>query len=423
MEWGVLPPPSAPPENAPVVVVTFPERARELPALEPSDVPLDALVQESSEPATDQAAEPDWEKQVATLPPPKTEPESKPEPVKLLWTGGIAKRIPLVVAGLWFCASLVLAIRLVLSLFSGRRIARGAQAETSLRLLESLCDAAGALGLRSPPLLRVSRQIRCPMIWCWETRPVVLLPTSAAEQPQILWRSVFCHELAHLVRRDQWLALWAELLIIIVPWQPLAWRARRRLAFLREQACDDWVLSVGGEATDYAESLLQLVPQGSPVHALAAVSSRESLKRRLEHVLAGVRITPKVGRRWIVAASLFALAAIASVSFAQQGKRSPAPSPEPASNPEVAKEIQPPTPQASQSAPPLNPTAPAPPPGVIAVRGRVLLPNGQPAVGATVRAIKSEYPRAKAERRSSECSLRSPQIPRESFGEASTSVR
>lgn len=223
---------------------------------------------------------------------------------------------------------------------------------------------------------------------------MVLLPTSAAEQPLILWRSVFCHELAHLVRRDHWSALWAELLIIIVPWQPLAWRARQRLAFLREQACDDWVLSVGGEPTDYAESLLQLVPQSSPVHALAAVSSRESLKRRLEHVLAGVRITPKVGRCWIVAASLFSLAAVAGVGFAQQGKRSPAPSPEPASNPEIAKEIQPPTPQASQSAAPPNPTAPAPPPGVIAVRGRVSLPNGQPAVGATVRAIKAEYRRS-----------------------------
>jgi beta-lactamase regulating signal transducer with metallopeptidase domain len=412
MEWGVLPPPSTLPEDAPVVVVAPPEPAREVRVAEPGDVSFDELRRESREPGADQRAEPVREEQVATLPPPKTEPEPEPEaePAKPAWTAGIAERTPAAVAGVWLCASLILAIRLIFSLFSGGRIARGALKETSPHLLESLRDASGALGLRSPPLLRVSPLIRCPMIWCWGVRPVVLLPDSAAQQPQILWRSVFCHELAHLVRRDHWSALWAELLTILVPWQPLAWRARRRLAFLREQACDDWVLAVGGEATDYAESLLQLVPQGSPVHALAAVSSRESLKRRLEHVLAGVRIAPKVGRRWVVAASLFALAAIAGVGFAQQGKRSPVANAEPASNAEIAIEVQPPTATNASTASAFAPTmrqmpkADTPKPeassGGIAtpvsptirqVRGRVLLPHGQPAVGASVRVVRSMY--------------------------------
>jgi beta-lactamase regulating signal transducer with metallopeptidase domain len=412
MEWGVLPPPSTLPEDAPVVVVAPSEPAREVRAAPPVDVPFDELRRESREPAADQRAEPAREEQVATLPTPKTEPEPEPEAdsAKPAWTAGIAERIPAAVAGVWLCASLILAIRLIVSLFSGGRIARGAPDETCARLLESLRDASGALGLRSPPLLRVSLLIRCPMIWCWGVRPVVLLPDSAAQQPQILWRSVFCHELAHLVRRDHWSALWAELLIILVPWQPLAWRARRRLAFLREQACDDWVLAVGGEATDYAESLLQLVPQGSPVHALAAVSSRESLKRRLEHVLAGVRIAPKVGRRWVVAASLFALAAIAGVGFAQQGKRSPVANAEPASNAEIAIAVQPPTATNASTASAFAPTmrqmpkadTPKPEassggistpvsPTIRQVRGRVLLPNGQPAVGASVRVVRSMY--------------------------------
>jgi hypothetical protein len=37
-------------------------------------------------------------------------------------------------------------------------------------------------------------------------------------------------------------------------------------------------------------------------------SSRESFKRRLEHLLTGVRNAPGVGRRWIVAASFLTLA-------------------------------------------------------------------------------------------------------------------
>ena len=159
------------------------------------------------------------------------------------------------------------------------------------------------------------------MIWCWGSRPVLLLPESAEKVGNLHWRSIFCHELCHLVRRDHWSALWLELLVIALPWQPLAWRSRRRLAFLREQACDDWVLAVGGEATDYAESLLQLVPQSSPVYALTAVSSRVALKRRLEHVLAGVPIAPIVGSRWIAAAALLSLVAATGLALAQQRAR------------------------------------------------------------------------------------------------------
>jgi hypothetical protein len=54
----------------------------------------------------------------------------------------------------------------------------------------------------------------------------------------------------------------------------------------------------------------------------------KSLKRRLEHMLSGVRIAPKIGGRWLAAASLFAVVAIAGVGFAQQGKQSSASAPE-----------------------------------------------------------------------------------------------
>src|SRR5580698_6827736 len=133
------------------------------------------------------------------------------------------------------------------------------------------------------------------MIWCWGRRPVLLVPESAAQSGGVNWRSVFCHELAHLVRRDHWSALWAEVLVIALPWQPLAWRSRRRLAFLREQACDDWVLAAGSRATEYAESLLSFLPQRTPAIGLSVLGEQESLKHRLERLLAAVRVNPRVG--------------------------------------------------------------------------------------------------------------------------------
>ena len=54
--------------------------------------------------------------------------------------------------------------------------------------------------------------------------------------------------------------LLAEVLACALPWHPLAWWARHRLGQLSELACDDWVLAPVWRPTDYAETLLSLVP-------------------------------------------------------------------------------------------------------------------------------------------------------------------
>src|SRR5204863_361343 len=101
------------------------------------------------------------------------------------------------------------------------------------------------------------------------------------------WIGIFCHELAHCRRRDHRTSLLAELLVILMPWNPLAWRMKRRMGYLAERTCDDWVLHAGQPAADYAETLLQLVPQRGPALALAAVSGRQTLKARIKDILRG----------------------------------------------------------------------------------------------------------------------------------------
>jgi beta-lactamase regulating signal transducer with metallopeptidase domain len=307
-------------------------------------------------------------------------------------TGGIGSAarfdeyVPAALAGCWLFASCVLTARLAVSLQAGRGIARAARVETSQALMTALRETARALGLRSRPDLRVSANAQCPMIWCWGSRPVLLVPESAAQSGGVNWRSVFCHELAHLVRRDHWSALGADVLVIALPWQPLAWRSRRRLAFLREQACDDWVLAAGGEAIDYAESLLQLVPQRSPIYTLAAVTNAESLKRRLRHVLAGARITPNAGRRWIAVAGLSALLGIVGLALAQQ--RSAAESSKGATN----ETVQTPVPaEGADGAKRTTHVAKESASERITARGQVFTPDGRPAAGAEVFACYHRY--------------------------------
>ena len=57
------------------------------------------------------------------------------------------------------------------------------------------------------------------------------------------WSAILCHELAHWKRADHLAALVAELLTCLLPWQPLAWVVRARMADLSELACDDWALT------------------------------------------------------------------------------------------------------------------------------------------------------------------------------------
>jgi hypothetical protein len=292
MEWGVLP--------ARKSVTIDATRASDLVTAPDSPGPPDARVSNpgaakvgkfgpsrhdliADSPASRTAAHsPDWQTNTRSIPSGNS------------WRIGLRDCVPSVVVGIWVVCSLLLLIRLAVSLFRGGRVVRQAALETHPKLLATVREAADRLAVQTGPVLRTSPAVRCPMIWCWGRRPVLLTPPSAALQDGVSWLGVFSHELAHWIRRDHWSALWAEVVVIALPWQPLAWHARRRLAFLREQACDDWVLAAGGEATDYAESLLNLVPQGSPAYVLTAVRSHASLRWRLEHVLLGARVPPKM---------------------------------------------------------------------------------------------------------------------------------
>lgn len=252
MDWGALPAPQSDRLNSLLSPATA--------------IATGAVHSEESSPAQVPAVMPErMESRPASarrVPPIARPVDIRPLPVAGMWVERARAFLPDAIVGCWMLVSLALALRLVHSIRLGQRTAGAAHDETCPELVAALRAAAEVLGLKRSPHVCVSRSTRCAMIWCWGSQPLLLLPESAAETCGVNWRSVFCHELAHLARRDHWSALWAEVLVIALPWQPLAWRSRRRLAFLREQACDDWVLAAGGEAVDYAESLLQLVPQG-----------------------------------------------------------------------------------------------------------------------------------------------------------------
>ena len=165
----------------------------------------------------------------------------------------------------------------------------------------------------------------------------------------------------------------AEVLACALPWQPLAWWARHRLGQLSELACDDWVLATGLSATDYAESLLNLVPQRRGALALTAVSSRRGLFGRIAHILGERRSSPVVGARW---ACLSAMAMILAASVLALAQSRPADSKD--HGPELTVHTK--TTQLSNAAPAnLKETTMR-----RTIRGTVVGPDGKPVSNATI---------------------------------------
>jgi hypothetical protein len=89
-------------------------------------------------------------------------------------------------------------------------------------------------------------------------RPAVLFPAGAEAWPEERQRMVLLHELTHVTRRDCLTQMLAQMACAFYWFNPFIWFAARRLRVEREQACDDYVLSIGTKPSDYANHLLDI---------------------------------------------------------------------------------------------------------------------------------------------------------------------
>ena len=118
--------------------------------------------------------------------------------------------------------------------------------------------------------------------------PVLLVPAGIVEHlsPAQL-EVVLAHELCHVRRRDN---LWASIHMIVeaVFWfHPAVWWIGSRLLEERERACDEEVLSLGGEPRVYAEGILNICKlyAESPLVCVSGVTG-SNLKKRIEAIMA-----------------------------------------------------------------------------------------------------------------------------------------
>jgi beta-lactamase regulating signal transducer with metallopeptidase domain len=238
-------------------------------------------------------------------------------PVPVPWKLSLPAYTSEILLGAWILISSVRLLSLSAQLLNLRALKRdGLNAPEPIReLFSNLCVE---LKVSRAPQLRVAAKVPAPMAVGFK-EPAVLLPENlcaTATVPQL--EQILRHELAHVVRRDDWSNLFQQTVRALFFFHPGVIWTSRQMTVDREIACDDHVLSAVADRKTYALALTEFAASRKQgvIAAPAAWSTQSQLKQRINMILDNKRdSSPRIARG---KASLFALAAILLAALAFQ---------------------------------------------------------------------------------------------------------
>ncbi len=201
-------------------------------------------------------------------------PSAPLEPV----TGRIDFR-PWLLPLMLFLVAGTLLVRFALNLHRLRRLRIASQIVTAPDIKEH------AAHFRRKVQLLQNNAVAAPVTW-GTFRPVILLPPSMENLQPECRAAVLDHEYAHIQGYDFFARVLAEIACAVLWFQPLIWVVSRRLREEQELACDDYVLTLGGRASQYARLLLEWnSTSGRDALVAIGMAHRNCLKKRIQALL------------------------------------------------------------------------------------------------------------------------------------------
>jgi TonB family protein len=149
-----------------------------------------------------------------------------------------------------------------------------------------------------------------PAVTGW-FRAAIVVPRWVAELDARQRGAIMSHELEHVRANDSLLLNVARLLLALMPWNPVAWLAYRRLQLAVELDCDRRVLARGADMPGYAETLLTVAQRtavSTPALRVALAEPSSLLSRRITTMLQKPSRSPRLLATGGVAAGALLLA-------------------------------------------------------------------------------------------------------------------
>jgi beta-lactamase regulating signal transducer with metallopeptidase domain len=191
----------------------------------------------------------------------------------------------------------------------GRRLRRSSEPlpDDMQRIAERVATRLGMP--RNVNVLRTSTDLGPVVVGIWRTTvyiPNVLL--ECIKPPQV--EAMLMHELAHVRRRDTWVAAVQFAAQVLWWFHPIVWWMNRELVRQRERCCDEEVIAnLQGRRSDYARLLIDVLearPKLEPLWGYPAVRPVELTRRRLEEIMKRTNMAHVRAPRWcwVIAAGI-----------------------------------------------------------------------------------------------------------------------
>lgn len=222
---------------------------------------------------------------------------------------------PAILLTLWAVGSLLMFARLGAGLIQVHRLlsnTRSIQLPSTLRLSRTLP-------------IRLSTETTSPMLVGY-FNPVILVPEDFAIDDDA--RPVLEHEIAHAVRRDNWIALYLRVVTTLFWWNVPLYALRPVLIASREKLCDSRAVELTGAPQELARALLDTAVRAlrKPAPALAATAHGAALADRIRRLTtpSGTRERRPAATLLVIlpALSLAAVIATPQLGTAQQAETS-----------------------------------------------------------------------------------------------------
>jgi bla regulator protein BlaR1 len=200
------------------------------------------------------------------------------------WSPGLVAIAPWL-APLWISGVLLLYIRNLAGSLSVQRLRHRGVCCAQDRWQKELASLAVQLRVSRTVLLLESSLADVPMV-LGHFKPLILVPVGLlAGVPQSQVEAILLHELAHIRRYDYLTNTLQRLVEGLLFYHPAVWWISHVLRAERENCCDDVVVSITGNAHEYARTLAALEQFRFPGREPAIALTGGRLMKRIRRLL------------------------------------------------------------------------------------------------------------------------------------------